>query len=249
MSRLKGKVAVVTGASKGIGAAIAEKLAAEGAAVAVNYSSSKPQAEAVVARIQAKGGKAVAIQGDISKSADVERVFAEAHKALGKLDILINNAGVYEFRPLEQIDEAHIRKIFDLNVTGLLLATQAGAKRMNDGGSIVNISSIASITPPPGSAVYSGTKGAVDVINRVLAQELAPRQIRVNVLSPGYVVTEGTQAMNGEDKAFENLAVSHTPLARAGQPDDIAKVAAFLASDESAWMTGEILPVGGGIRL
>ena len=248
MARLAGKVAVVTGASKGIGAAIAEKLAAEGAKVVVNYARDKAGADKVVRNIRAAAGEAITVQADVSKLDDIRKLFAETDRAFGRLDVLVNNAGVYEFRPLEQIDEEHYRHIFDLNVLGLLLTTKEAVTHMNgDGGAIINVSSIASKTPPPGSSVYSATKGAVDVISRVLALELAPRKIRVNTLAPGATVTEGVKAMDAE--GFEQLAVSRTPLGRMGTVDDIAKAALFLATDDSGWVTGEELLVGGGIRL
>src|SRR5207253_7113764 len=249
MGKLSGKVAVVTGASKGIGAAIAKAYGAEGAAVVVNYHSDKAGAERVVESIRQAGGKAIAVAGDVSRKADVEKLFAEAKKAFGQLDVLVNNAGIYEFRPLEEIDEAHFRKHFDLNVLGLLLVTQEAAKNFNGaGGSIINISSVASLTPAPAGSVYAGTKGAVDVITRTLALELGPRKIRVNSLSPGFTVTEGVKSSGLED-VFTELAITRTPLGRVGQPDDIAKTAVFLASEDSGWITGETILVGGGIRL
>ena len=248
MSRLKGKVAVVTGASKGIGAGIAERFGAEGAKVIVNYSSSREGADRVVAKIKQAGGEAVAVQADVSKKQDVDRLFAETKKAFGTVDILVNNAGVYELKPLEEIDEKHFNRMFDLNVLGLLYATQAAAKQMNGSGSIINVSSVVSKTPAPGGSVYSATKGAVDVITRTLALELGPRKIRVNSLSPGFTVTEGVKASGLED-AFTELAITRTPLGRVGQPDDIAKTAVFLASEDSGWITGETILVGGGIRL
>ena len=250
MSKLQGKVAVVTGASKGIGAAIAKKLGEAGASVVVNYSGDKAGAEKVVAAIVKGGAKAVAVQANVSKTADVKRLFAETVKAFGKVDILVNNAGVYEFRPLEVIDEEHFHRMFDTNVYGLLATTQEAVKHMNgDGGSIINVSSIVAKTPPPGGAVYSATKGAVDVITRTFALELGARKIRVNSLSPGMVVTEGLRTVVGEDKSFEDGAVARTPLGRVGTVDDIAKAALFLASEDSGWVTGEELLVGGGARL
>jgi 3-oxoacyl-[acyl-carrier protein] reductase len=250
MSKLKGKVAVVTGASKGIGAAIAQKLGGEGASVVVNYSGDKAGAQRVVAAIEKSGSKAIAVQANVAKTEDVKRLFAETVKAFGTVDILVNNAGVYEFRPLDVIDEEHFRRIFDTNVYGLLAATQEAVKVMNgDGGSIINVSSIVAKTPPPGGAVYAATKGAVDVITRTLAQELGARKIRVNSLSPGMVDTEGVRSMTGEDKAFEAQVVGRTPLGRVGNVDDIAKAALFLATDDSGWVTGEELLVGGGVRL
>jgi 3-oxoacyl-[acyl-carrier protein] reductase len=248
MGKLSGKVAVITGASKGIGAAIAKAYGAEGAAVVVNYRSDRAGADKVVNSIQQAGGKAIAVEGDLSKKADVERLFAETRKAFGQMDVLVNNAGVYEFRPLDEIDEAHFRKHFDLNVLGLLFASQEAAKNFNGSGSIINVSSIASLTPPAGSSVYSATKGAVDVITRTLAQELGPRNIRVNALSPGVTETEGLRDMPKDD-GFFSYAIQRTPLRRTGKPEDVAKAAVFLASHDSGWITGEIVPVGGGIRL
>ncbi len=250
MAKLTGKVAVVTGASKGIGAAIAGKLGAEGARVAVNYARDKAGANKVVGKIKASGGDAIAVQADVSKPADIKKLFAETSAAFGNVDILVNNAGVYEFVPLESVDEAHYRKIFDLNVLGVLLTTKEAVAHMNgNGGSIINVSSIASKSPGPNSSVYSGTKGAVDVISRALALELAPRKIRVNSLLPGATDTEGARAMDAFENGFVQLAISRTPLARLGTAEDIAKVALFLASEDSGWITGEELLVGGGIRL
>ena len=250
MAKLKGKVAVITGASKGIGAAIALKFGGEGAKVVVNYANDKAGADKVVAAIKKSGGEAVAVQADVSKQQDVTRLFDETKKAFGHVDVLVNNAGVYDFQPLEAIDEKHFRKHFDVNVLGLLLASKAAVTLMNgEGGSIINLSSIVSKTPPPGSSVYSATKGAVDVISRTLALELAPRKIRVNTLAPGATDTEGVRSMPGGIADFEKWAVSRTPLGRLGTADDIAKAALFLASDDSGWMTGEELLVGGGIRL
>jgi 3-oxoacyl-[acyl-carrier protein] reductase len=249
MGKLKGKTAVVTGASKGIGAGIALALAKEGANVVVNYARAKDDAEKVAAQINQNGSKAITVQADVSKQADVDKLFAETAKAFGKVDILVNNAGVYEFAPLQEITEDSYHRLFDLNVLGTLLSTQAAVKSMPAGGSVINLSSVVALTPPPASSVYSATKGAVDVITRTLAQELGPQKIRVNSLSPGLVETEGTRAAGTTDGEFRQVAVSRTPLGRVGQPDDIAKVAVFLASDESAWITGEILPVGGGARL
>jgi 3-oxoacyl-[acyl-carrier protein] reductase len=250
MAKLLGKVAVVTGASKGIGAAIARKLGAEGAKVVVNYATDKAGAEQVVKDIQAAGSKAVAVRANVADARDVDTLFNEAKKAFGKIDILVNNAGVYEFRPLDQIDEQHFRKHFDLNVLGLLLTTKAGVQHINgDGGSIINVSSIASKTPPPGSSVYSATKGAVDVITRSLAQELGSKKIRVNTLAPGVTDTEGVRALPEDGPQFREYAVSRTPLGRVGTVDDVASAALFLASDDSHWITGEEILVGGGIRL
>lgn len=250
MAKLKGKVAVVTGASKGIGAAIAEKFGQEGAKVVVNYAHDKAGAEKVAGAIRKSGGEAIAVQADVSKPADINQLFAETTKAFGKVDILVNNAGVYGPTPLEALDVEQFRKHFDLNVLGLLLTTKEAAANMNgNGGSIINVSSIISKTPAPGFSVYSGTKGAVDVISRTLALELAPRKIRVNTLAPGATDTEGVRTLNGDDKSFEQWAVSRTPLGRMGTADDIAKAALFLASEDSGWITGEELLVGGGIRL
>ena len=247
MAALKGKVAVITGASKGIGAGIAERFGAEGAKVVVNYASDRAGADKVVAKIEQAGGEAIAVQGDVVKKQDVERIFAEALKEFGKLDILVNNAGVYEFKPLEEVDERHFRRQFDTNVLGLLYATQVAVKNMSSSGSIINLSSIASKTPPATGSVYAGTKGAVDVITRSLAQELGPRKIRINTLSPGFTITEGVKS-TGAEQAFSEYAVSRTLLGRPGVPDDIAKAAVFLASDDSGWITGEEILVGGGIR-
>ena len=250
MSRkLEGQVAVVTGASKGIGTAIAEQLAAAGAAVAVNYASSRAGAEAVVDRIRRTGGKAVAVQADVSKLDDVRRLFAETKKAFGKLDILVNNAGIYEFAPLEAISAEHFHKQVDLNVLGLLLTTQEAVKHFGpSGGSIVNISSVAARQAPPTGSVYSATKAAVNAITRSLAQELGPRKIRVNAVSPGMVETEGWHAAGIADSDFRKVTEAQTPLGRIGQPKDIAPAVVFLASSESAWTTGETLYISGGLR-
>jgi 3-oxoacyl-[acyl-carrier protein] reductase len=248
MSKLTGKVAVVTGASKGIGAAVAKALAAEGALVVVNYASSKAGADAVVAAITAAGGRAIAVQGDVSKAADAQGIIAAAIETYGHLDILVNNSGVYEFSPLEEITEDHFHKQFNINVLGLLLTTQAAAKHLGEGGSIINIGSIVSRITPPGSAVYSGTKGAVDAITGVLARELGPKKIRVNAVNPGMVITEGTQDGGFAGSEMETWIVSQTPLGRVGQPEDIAKVAVFLASDDAGWLTGEQVLTGGGLR-
>jgi len=249
VGKLAGKTAVVTGASKGIGAGIAKALANEGANVVVNYARGKDDAEKVSAAIQRSGGKSITVQADVSKQADVDRLFAETKKAFGKVDILVNNAGVYEFAPIEQITEESYRRMFDLNVLGTVLSTQAAVKAMNGSGSIINLSSVVSLTPVPTGSLYSATKGAVDVITRSLALELGPRNIRVNSLAPGLVETEGTRAAGTSEGEFKSFAVSRTPLGRVGAPEDIAKVAVFLASDDSAWITGEVLPVGGGARL
>jgi 3-oxoacyl-[acyl-carrier protein] reductase len=246
--KLADKVAVVTGASKGIGAAIAKSLAAEGASVVINYASSKADADKVVAEITGKGGKAIAVQGDVSKQADIDKLFAETKKAYKKLDILVNNAGVYEFAPLEAVTEAQFHKMFGLNVLGLLLTTQAAVKQLGEGASIINIGSAASRITPPNSAVYTGTKGAVDAITGVLSRELGPKKIRVNSLNPGMVETEGVHTAGFIGSDFEKFAVSQTPLGRIGQPGDIGSVAVFLASDDSKWLTGEQLLASGGMR-
>jgi 3-oxoacyl-[acyl-carrier protein] reductase len=248
--KLEGKVAVVTGASKGIGAAIAKHLAAEGAAVVVNYASSKSGAEAVVKEIKGGGGRAVAVQADLSKTGDIERLFAEADKSFGgRLDILVNNAGIYEFAPLEQVTKEHFEKQFHLNVLGLILATQAAVKRIGpEGGSIVNISSVVSTLGFPNAAVYSGTKGAVDAITRSLAKELGPRKIRVNSINPGMVETEGVQAQGISEGDMRKAVEAQTPLGRIGQTEDIAPAAVYLASSDSAWITGESFAISGGLR-
>lgn len=248
MSKLTGKVALVTGASKGIGAGIARALAAEGAAVVVNYASSRAGADAVVADIAKAGGKAVAVGGDVSRAADAKALADAAIEHFGRLDILVNNSGVYEFGALEEITEEHYHKQFNVNVLGLLLVTQAAAKHMGEGGSIVNISSLVTRIVPPASAVYSGTKGAVDAITGVLSQELGPRRIRVNAVNPGVVSTEGTQSAGIIGSDFEAGAVAKTPLGRVGQPQDIASIVTFLASDDSYWLNGEILFAAGGAR-
>ncbi len=248
MSKLTGKVAVVTGASKGIGAAIAKALAAEGASVVVNYASSKAGADAVVSAITAAGGKAVAVGGDVSKAADAQGIVDTAIETYGRLDILVNNSGVYEFAPIEAITEAHYRKQFDTNVLGVLLTTQAAVKHLGEGASIINVSSVASTITPPESAVYSGTKGAVDAITGVLARELGPKKIRVNAINPGMIVTEGTRSAGVIGSDMEQFMVSQTPLGRVGQPDDIASAAVFLASDDARWLTGEHIIASGGMR-
>jgi 3-oxoacyl-[acyl-carrier protein] reductase len=248
MSKLSGKVAVVTGASKGIGAAIAKALAAEGASVVVNYASSKAGADAVVAAIKAAGGKAVAVGGDVSKAADAQGIIEAAIKNYGRLDILVNNSGVYEFNPIEEVTEGLFHKMFDINVLGLLLTTKAAMKHLGEGASIINVGSIASRVTPPNSSVYSGTKGAVDAITGVLARELGPKKIRVNSLNPGMTETEGTHAGGYIGSDFQKGLVAETPLGRIGQTNDIAPVAVFLASDESGWLTGEQILVGGGLR-
>lgn len=247
MAKLANKVAVVTGASKGIGAGIAKALAAEGAAVVVNYASSKEGAEKVVAEIKGKGGKAVAVQGDVAKAADVQKIFAETKKAFGKLDVLVNNAGVYQFSPLESVTEDEFHRQFGTNVLGLILATREAAKYFDGtGGSVINIGSVVSRILPPASVIYSATKGAVDAVTGVLAKELGPRKIRVNSINPGFVITEGVHAVGIAGSDFEAQAVALTPLGRAGEPEDIAPVAVFLASDDSHWVTGETLAASGG---
>jgi len=249
MSKLAGKVAVVTGASKGIGAAIAKALAAEGAAVVVNYAASKDGAERVVKEIKADGGKALAVQGDVAKANDVQRLFAETKKAFGKVDALVNNAGVYTFAPLDAITAEEFHRQYNTNVLGLLLATQEAARHFPaEGGSVVNISSAVTTITVPNSAVYSGTKGAVDAITRVLANELGPKKIRVNAINPGVVETEGTHTMGVIGTDFEKQVVAQTPLGRIGQPGEIASIATFLASDEARWITGETLLASGGMR-
>lgn len=238
----------MTGASKGIGAGIAKGLAAEGAAVVVNYASSKDAAQRVVAKIEAEGGKAIAVQGDVAKAADVTRIFEETKHAFGRLDILVNNAGVYEFQPLEGVTEDHFHRHFDINVLGLLLATREALKLFGEeGGSVINISSVASRMNSPSTVVYTATKGAVDSVTRVLANELGPKHIRVNAINPGLVETEGTHALGAIGSEFEKESVGRTPLGRVGKPDDIAPVAVFLASDDSRWVTGETLVVSGGL--
>jgi 3-oxoacyl-[acyl-carrier protein] reductase len=249
MSKLAGKVAVVTGASKGIGASIAKALAAEGASVVVNYASSKEGADRVVAEITKAGGKAVAVQGDVAKTADITRLFAETKQAYGKLDVLVNNAGVYAFAPLAEITEESFHRQFNTNVLGLLLATQEAVKHFGpEGGSVINISSVVTSVLMPTTAVYTATKGAVDVITGVLAKELGPQKIRVNAINPGVVDTEGTQAMGIVGGDFEAQMVTQTPLGRFGRPEDIATVAVFLASADAGWVTGETIKASGGLR-
>jgi 3-oxoacyl-[acyl-carrier protein] reductase len=249
MGKLAGKVAVVTGASKGIGAGIAKELAAQGASVVVNYASSKEGADKVVAEITNAGGKAIAVGGSVAKASDIEKLFAETKKAYSKVDVLVNNAGVYAFAPLEAITEEEIDRMFDTNVKGLLLATKAGVALFPpEGGSVINIGSVASDATPPASAVYSGTKGAVDVITRVFAKELGPKKIRVNAVNPGPVATEGFKSAGIEGGDFEKQMVQNTPLGRVGVPEDIASVVAFLASDDARWITGSLLQVAGGLR-
>ena len=248
MSKLNGKVAVVTGASKGIGAAIAKSLAAEGASVVVNYASSKSGADAVVADITAAGGKAVAVRGDVSKAAEAQGIIDAAIKNFGHLDILVNNSGVYEFAPIEAVTEEQFHKGFNINVLGAILTTQAAVRHLGEGASIINIGSGVSRLTPANSTVYSGTKGALDAITGVLARELGPRKIRVNTINPGVVETEGTHAGGFIGSDFEKDLIAQAPLGRTGQVGDIAPIAVFLASDDSAWLTGEQLLATGGIR-
>jgi 3-oxoacyl-[acyl-carrier protein] reductase len=249
MAKLSGKVAVVTGASKGIGAEIARQLAAAGAAVVVNYSSSKTGADKVVSDITAAGGKAIAVQANVVTQADIQRLFAATIQAFGRVDILVNNAGVYEFAPLAEITTEHYHKIFDVNVLGLLLTTQEAVKHFgDDGGSIINISSIVATLAPPQASVYSATKAAVDAITRSLAQELGPRKVRINSINPGMIETEGTHTAGIIESEMHKHMEAVTPLGRIGQPADIAAAAVFLASADSAWITGETLYISGGMR-
>jgi len=249
MSKLAGKVAVVTGASKGIGAAIAKAFAAEGAAVVVNYATSREGADKVVAAITGAGGKAIAVQADVAKLADVTRLFAESEKAFGPADILVNNAGLYQFAPLDDITEEHFHRHFDTNVLGLLLATQAAARQFGErGGAVINIGSVVTSLTPPAAAVYTATKGAVDTITRTFAKELGPRKIRVNSINPGGVETEGTHTAGIIGGEMEAQMVAQTPLGRIGQPEDIARVAVFLASADAGWVTGELIQTAGGLR-
>ncbi|MCZ7648063.1 MAG: glucose 1-dehydrogenase [Planctomycetota bacterium] len=250
MSRkLSGKVALVTGASKGIGAAIALRMAAEGAAVAVNFASSRDGAERVVSEIAGRGGRAMAVQANLAKEADVRRLFSEAKQAFGRVDILVNNAGIYEFAPLENVTPEFFHRQFDLNVLGLILATQEAAKQFGPaGGSVVNVSSLVSRLALPGGAVYSGTKAAVDAVTRSLAAELGPRKIRVNSVNPGMVETEGNAAARDPEHEFTRQILAATPLGRIGLPNDIAPAVVFLASDEASWITGETLFIAGGHR-
>ena len=247
--KLADQVAIVTGASKGIGAEIARQLAAEGANVVVNYASSKEGADRVVDEIAKGGGKAIAVQADVAKKNDIERLFAETKNAFGRLDILVNNAGVYQFAPIEAVTEEEFHREYNTNVLGLLLATQEALKHFGaEGGSVINVSSIATSVTPPNSSIYTGTKGAVDAITRVLAKELGPKKVRVNAIRPGGVVTEGFHAMGGPGSDFEKQMIAQTPLGRIGQPHDIAPAAVFLASRDGAWITGETIMVGGGLR-
>ena len=249
MQRLQSKVAIVTGASKGIGAGIARALADEGAAVVVNYASDRAAAEAVVADVTSRGGRAVAIQADVASEADVARLFAETRQAFGRLDILVNNAGVYEFAPIEAVTEDHFHKQFNLNVLGLLLTTKEAVKAFGpEGGSIINVGSGVSRITPPNSSVYTATKGAVDAITGVLAKELGPRHIRVNSINPGMIETEGVRAAGMNEGDFRRWIETQSPLGRIGQTDDIAPTAVYLASSDSKYMTGEALLVTGGIR-
>ncbi len=248
MGKLSNQVAVVTGASKGIGAAISKALAAEGASVVVNYSSSKQGADRVVQEIVSKGGEAIAVQADVSKQADIARLFAETKKAYGKLNILVNNAGVYEFAPLDGVTEDHFQRHFSLNVLGLLLTTKEAVKLIGpEGGSIINVGSGVSTILPPNSSVYTATKASVDAITGVLAKELGPRKIRVNSINPGMIETEGVHAAGFADGDFRKWVESQSPLARIGQPDDIAPTAVYLASSDSKYLTGEVVRVTGGI--
>jgi 3-oxoacyl-[acyl-carrier protein] reductase len=248
MSNLTGKVAVVTGASKGIGAAIAKALAAAGASVVVNYASSKAGAAAVVDAIVAAGGKATAAAGDVSKAAEAQGIIDAAIQAYGRLDILVNNSGVYEFAPIEAVTEEEFHRTFNINVLGLLFTTQAAVKHLGEGGSIINIGSGVTRLTPPNSCVYTGSKGAVDAITGVLARELGARKIRVNGINPGMVETEGTVSAGFIGSDFEKALIAQAPLGRTGRPGDIASIAVFLASDDSGWLTGELLLATGGIR-
>jgi 3-oxoacyl-[acyl-carrier protein] reductase len=249
MSDLSGKTAVVTGASKGIGAGVAKALAAAGASVVVNYASSREGADKVVAEITAKGGKAIAVQGDVSKAADVKRLFAETKAAFGGLDVLVNNAGVYNFDPLETVAEAEFHRQFNINVLGVILSIQEALNHFGpDGGSVINISSVASVSSMPSTVVYAASKSAVDSITRTLSAELGARRIRVNTIAPGGVETEGLEAIGLAGSDFEKQMIAATPLGRLGQPDDIAHVAVFLASEDSAWLTGERITASGGYR-
>ena len=248
MGKLAGKVAVVTGASKGIGAGIAKALAAEGAAVVVNYASSKAGADSVVASIRAAGGKAVAVRGDVSKAAEAKGIIDAAIESYGRLDILVNNSGIYEFAPISDVTEESFHRQFNVNVLGLILTTQAAAKHLGEGASIINVGSAVSRVTPPNSAVYTGTKAAIDGITGVLARELGPKRIRVNSINPGMVETEGTHSAGFIGSDFEKNLVARASLGRTGQPGDIASVAVFLASADSGWMTGEQLIASGGLR-
>jgi 3-oxoacyl-[acyl-carrier protein] reductase len=250
MKKLTGKVAVVTGASKGIGAAIAKQLAADGARVVVNYATSREGADKAVKEITNAGGEAIAVGAHIPEEADIEKLFAETRKAYGKVDILVNNAGVYEFAPIEEVTVDEFKRLYDTNVLGVLLTTKAALPLFpKEGGSIVNVSSVVSALAPPASSVYSSTKGAVDTITKALAKELGPRKIRVNAVNPGLVITEGTQTAGIAGSDFEKGVVASTPLGRAGCPEDIAPPVSFLASDEARWITGETIFVSGGLAI
>jgi 3-oxoacyl-[acyl-carrier protein] reductase len=249
MNRLVGKIALVTGASKGIGATIAKHLGAEGATVVVNYVTSREGADRTVAEIEKSGGQAWALQGDFSKSEEITRTFAEIEKKHGKLHVLVNNAGVAGFGPLESVTEEEFHRQFNLNVLGLLLSTQAALKLMGDGGSVINIGSLAGSMPSAYGSIYSATKAAVNNLSISLSKELGPKQIRVNALNPGLVLTEGLQAAGFMKGEMYDKAVKGTPLGRAGQPDDIGKVAVFLASDESYWITGQLIQAAGGVTI
>lgn len=248
MGALTGKVAVVTGASKGIGAGIAKALGAAGASVVVNYASSKAGAEVIVEAIVKAGGKAVAVQGDVSKTTEAQAIIDSAIESFGKLDVLVNNSGVYEFGPIDVITPEHFHKQFDINVLGILLVTQAAVKHLGKGGSIINIGSVVSRITPAGSSVYSATKGAVDALTGVLSKELGSRGIRVNALNPGLIETEGTHSAGFIGSDFDKEHVATVPLGRIGQPSDIADIAVFLASDQAGWLTGELITAGGGLH-
>ena len=249
MGKLTGKVAVVTGASKGIGAGIAKALGREGATVVVNYASDRAGAERVAAEITSSGGQAAVAGGSVAKAAEVEALFADVKKRYGKVDVLVNNAGVFSFSPIAEFTEESFEHMFGTNVKGLLLATKAAVGLFPaEGGSVINIGSVVSETTPAGSSVYTGTKGAVDAITRVLAKELGPKNIRVNAVNPGFTVTEGTHTAGFANSDFEKGAVADTPLGRSGKPDDIADVVAFIASDDARWITGSLLQAGGGLR-
>lgn len=248
MSKLSGKVAIVTGASKGIGAAIAKTLAANGAAVVVNYATSKSGADKIVEAITAANGKAVAVKADVSKAAEAKALVDAAIAAFGRLDILVNNSGVFEFAPLEALTEAQFHNMFNVNVLGLLLVTQAAVVHLGEGGSIINIGSGVTAITPPQSAIYTASKGAVEAITGVLANELGPRKIRVNTVSPSLTETEGTHSAGMLASDFEAGIIAKTPLGRLGQPQDIADVVAFVASEDARWLTGERISAGGGLR-
>jgi 3-oxoacyl-[acyl-carrier protein] reductase len=247
--KLAGKVAVVTGASKGIGASIALHLAAEGAAVVVNYSSGEAGANRIVGEIVGNGGRAIAVRANLANESDIRRLFDESAKAFGPIDILVNNAGVYDFKPLQEVTVEHYRQIFDVNVLGLLLASREALKHFRpEGGSIINISSVAATAAPPNTSIYSGTKGAVDTITLALANELGPRGIRVNAINPGMVITEGVRSAGIHESDFRKEFEAKTPLGRVGQPHDVAPAAVFLASGDAGWITGQTLHIAGGFR-